>query len=94
MQRWEYQIVVRVLVDTKYQWTDEKDKRSSGDVLNELGKEGWELVAAPAALAHLGSKTVSHVHYIFKRPLLEAASTGRATDIPKAEIGRAFRWPR
>jgi Domain of unknown function (DUF4177) len=90
MQKWEYQVVVRVLVDAKYQWAeDEKDKRSSGEILNELGNDGWELVAAPSALAYLGSKTISHVHYIFKRPLVESAGTVRKADSPVAEIRRA-----
>jgi Domain of unknown function (DUF4177) len=90
MQKWEYQVVVRVLVDTKYQWADEKDKRSPGEMLNALGEEGWELVAAHAALAYLGTKTVSHVHYILKRPVSETAGAVRKADSPSARISQAF----
>ena len=54
MQKWEYRIHIETL---------------STDELNELGRQGWELVAA--------IKLNTEVHYYFKRPLEEEKGPGR-----------------
>jgi hypothetical protein len=67
MQRWEYRVIVRIAVDNRYTWSDAKDKRSSEQVLNDMGKEGWELVTVSTVVARPATGE-SHLHYIFRRP--------------------------
>lgn len=69
MQRWEYKFIVRkyaVSGGPTYVWGhDEKDKRNAGELANDLGKDGWELVGMTTVpLGHGG-----HVHDGFRRSL-------------------------
>jgi hypothetical protein len=71
MQKWEYFVLVRSQLNGQWRWAeDNKDNRSSNEVLNDLGKQGWELVSTPTMLASLYGNVGSTVmQYIFKRPL-------------------------
>ena len=78
MPTWEYRILSRYWTNGSWTWThDKKDQRSPEELLNALGRDGWELVATPAWLSSLWqpgggqpyqgpADTV--VNYIFKRP--------------------------
>jgi hypothetical protein len=78
MQKWEYQVFVRNLKNGDWIWEhDNKDQRGSAQLLNDLGREGWELVAAPSPLAGMwqaGGGQPGHgpahsiLFFIFKRP--------------------------
>lgn len=78
MQKWAYKIIVRTLTNGDWSWGhDNKDQRGGEELLNDLGREGWELVAVPSPLAGLwqaGGGQPGHgpantiMHYIFKRP--------------------------
>lgn len=64
MQKWEYLVLAHQWDKDRqyYYWNnDETDKRTIDEVLNELGKDGWELVDTRTV--------VSSGFYHFKRPL-------------------------
>ena len=68
MQQWEY---LEATVDLeKKTWKDSAGrerrirKRSTVDVLNELGEEGWEL----AGVSPLSGDTVSRLYFKRRRP--------------------------
>lgn len=72
MGKWEYRALVRLAIPTRgdwlaYKWQhDEKDARSSEELLNALGSEGWELVTATCVPS--GNGPGGHLHYLLKRP--------------------------
>lgn len=66
MQKWEYLVLLHtwdVELQEYYWGTDPKDNMAIQDRLDELGKEGWELVAVRT----LGMSASAFYH--FKRPL-------------------------
>ncbi len=71
MQKWEYRVLLRGY-DKKgdYIWGD-KDTSSSEECLNEMGRDGWELVEV-VTVSRPGSDNwgglTTGLHYIFKRP--------------------------
>ncbi len=68
MQKWEYLVLVRSIVNGKYKWQDKQyGDKGSGEILNELGRQGWELTTTTSWKWGGDSSDVS-VHYIFKRP--------------------------
>ena len=68
MQKWEYLIAVRVENKFSIEWADKKYKKmNGGEVLNELGQEGWELTTM-TAWKWGGDASDVKIHYIFKRP--------------------------
>ncbi len=68
MQKWEYHVLVRRVVRGGFEWQDkEYGDRSSQEVLNELGQQGWELTTTTSWKWGGDASDVS-VHYIFKRP--------------------------
>lgn len=72
MQKWEYEVVVRIQEDDRFRWADSKTYAGSGpEVLNSLGQQGWELVNITAWNSRAGasSHAVIYMHYTFKRPL-------------------------
>jgi hypothetical protein len=73
VQQWEYRILT-LLLDPKtqqYMWGDRPtDKRDATTRLNELGWEGWELVATLGLSNWAGSDwsgRTTEVSYYFKR---------------------------
>ena len=80
MKSWEYKIIVRRLhAEEGWSWVDQVyDGKNGGQVLNEMGSQGWDLVnALPiAGISYVGNPVSSYggttdcVHYIFKRELI------------------------
>ena len=83
MQKWEYKIVARGLHNREWKWiTDPNEKRNGEAVLNDLGQQGWELVAVLSVLEALDQPSsiysassnytgtaTSVMHYVLKRPV-------------------------
>lgn len=68
MQKWEYLVLVRSIVNGRYKWADkEYGEKSGSEVLNELGQQGWELTTT-TSWKWGGDASDVVVHYIFKRP--------------------------
>jgi len=68
MQKWEYVTLTQIYNrdDEKYFWTDDDaDERGAIQRLNEVGQEGWELVAVHSP-RHFGS-TGGNLYFL-KRP--------------------------
>ena len=69
MQKWEYTTVAQTLSSKTGQ--PEPPPKGEGPInLNQLGEQGWELVAVvPVAVyAQLATGYTGHLEYIFKRP--------------------------
>jgi hypothetical protein len=74
MQKWEHKVLVRGLnpKTNKYVWSDNTDDvRGAQDRLNELGWEGFELVAVVPISNWTGSDwsgRTTDLQYFLKRP--------------------------
>jgi hypothetical protein len=81
MTMWEYQVFrTGIQLHFKELWTTKvKGNRTGWDLIQEMGRDGWELVAAfPVESAGSGTNAVG---WVFKRPLPEDADSARP--IPK-----------
>jgi hypothetical protein len=69
--KWEYLILTRYIKKGRWRWDDEKDQRSSQEVLNEKGKDGWELVSVIPIASGVGdfSGTTTGTEYFLKREI-------------------------
>ncbi len=56
-----------MVVTAPQQWQYAQLYDCTLDRLNQLGKDGWELVGAPVAQSYLG--TSGKLLYVFKRPV-------------------------
>lgn len=65
MQKWEYLTVLHLFDETSKAWfwdSDRTDHEKLDSKLNNLGEEGWELVA-------VRTSSTSVAFYHFKRPM-------------------------
>ena len=56
-----------MVIQAPQQWQYAQFLNCSLDRLNELGKDGWELVGPPVTQTYLG--TSGGLLYVFKRPM-------------------------
>ena len=66
MVKWEYKLLVERKKDNNWVWDDTKKSQSSQSRLDEMGNQGWELVAITNFL--YGGYTQTYELY-FKRPI-------------------------
>lgn len=64
MQKWEYRTHK---FETAGLGGEIKDLGGMGEMLNEAGQEGWELVTVIDTTEHMGHRR--QLHFTFKRPL-------------------------
>jgi hypothetical protein len=73
--RWEYHVLSLDFVDPDFgfQWSEYRFRgQGTGEILNVLGSEGWELVSSAAKAFSVDGEragVTTEVEYIFKRPL-------------------------
>jgi hypothetical protein len=82
MAKWEYQVLrTGIQLHFKELWTTKiKGNRTGWDLVQEMGRDGWELVSAfPVESAESGTNAVG---WVFKRPLPEDADASRPVSRP------------
>jgi hypothetical protein len=62
--KWEYVVLTESQIESKG-----KNSKTTG--LNELGKDGWELIAIDPAIRHPSGQTLQAAKFYFKRPAVK-----------------------